>query len=211
MVFNECIFGDTVAHTTADFSLGGMLTNNKIILNSCTFNSTTEIDSAIPTTYLDDRAYVSVIRKDNTDGANTLYINQGVVTPDTAIYRTASPSIKISPTSATITATTKLFPFTVPVSNGQTVTPSVYVRESVVGDGTDYNGNRIRLYVAQNINLGIASDTLLDTATASSEGAWEQLTGTTSAVTDDGVLEFYLTCDGTTGWINYDDITATTA
>lgn len=210
-MLNECIFGATVAHTTADVSLGAMLTNNRIVLNSCTFNSTTEIDSAIPTSYLDPRSYVSVLRKDNTDGAHTLYVNQGIVTPDTTIYRTASPSVRITPKSATIPVNTTLFSFSVPVNNGQTATPSIYVRESVVGDGTDYNGNRIKLYVKKNLNLGITSDTLLDTATGSSEGAWEQLTGTTAAVTDGGVLEFYLTCDGTTGWINYDDITVTTA
>ena len=80
-----------------------------------------------------------------------------------------------------------------------------------MGDGTDYNGNFAKLYVKANYNLGITSDTLLDTATALSTGAWEALTGATAAVTDDGVLEFYVVLDGTTGWLNIDDFSFTNA
>lgn len=205
--FNNCTFGSSVAHTNADIGFVA-LQDSKYYFNSCTLSSSTEITS---TTYafLEDSGLVSIIRKDDTDGNHLMHIKYAIVTPDTTIYRTASPSIRIAPKSATIEANSKLFAFKVPINNGQTATPSIYVRESVVGDGTDYNGNRIKLYVAKNVNLGISSDTLLDTATGSSEGAWEQLTGTTSAVTDDGVLEFYITCDGTTGWINYDDIIVT--
>lgn len=209
IVCNNCNFGTIVAHTSSDIN-ASFSTGARLVLNSCTMASTTEITSTVYTG-IDRTGYVSFIRKDNTDGAHSMYILQGIVTPDTSIYRTASPSVRITPKSATVEAETKLFPFSVPVNNGQTCTPTLYVRESVVGDGTDYNGNRIKLYVKANYNLGITSDTLLDTATGSSEGAFEALTGTTAAVTDDGVLEFYLTCDGTTGWINYDDFSATLA
>lgn len=136
---------------------------------------------------------------DATPGNNRMYIRQGIVSSDTTIFNTASPSIRITPKSATVEANTKTFTFKVPVNSGQTCTPSVYVRESVVGDGTDYNGNPIKLYLKSNVNIGITTDTLIDTATGASVGAWEQLTGTTSAASSDGVMEFYLTCDGTTG------------
>jgi len=99
----------------------------------------------------------------------------------------------------------------VPVNSGQACTPVVYVRESEAGDGAAYNGSRVDLYVKANYNLGITSDTLLATATAASDGAFEQLTGTTATVTDAGVLEFYVVCNGTMGWINIDDFTATNA
>lgn len=36
-------------------------------------------------------------------------------------------------------------------------------------------------------------------------GTWETLTYTTPAVTNNTVLEFYVDCDGTTGWVNIDD------
>lgn len=205
--FNSCTFGATTAHTTADVSITAVQ-GCQCVFNNCTFASTTEFNSTIHT-FLDENAYVGVQRLDTTAGNHKAFIRQGIITRDTTIFRTASPSLRIEPKSATIAASTHVKPFAVPVNSGQTCTPSVYVRESVVGDGTDYNGNRIKLYVKANYNLGITSDTLLDTATASSEGAFEELTGTTAAATDDGVLEFYITCDGTTGWINIDDFTAT--
>jgi hypothetical protein len=39
---------------------------------------------------------------------------------------------------------------------------------------------------------------------------WQKLTYTTPAVTGDGVAEFYVDCDGTTGWVNFDDWSTTT-
>jgi hypothetical protein len=36
-------------------------------------------------------------------------------------------------------------------------------------------------------------------------GQWEPLTYTTATFSNDGVAEFYVDCDGTTGWINVDD------
>lgn len=41
-------------------------------------------------------------------------------------------------------------------------------------------------------------------------GTWETLTYTAPPVLDDSVLEFYVDCDGTTGWINVDDWSTTT-
>ena len=41
-------------------------------------------------------------------------------------------------------------------------------------------------------------------------GDWEPLTYTTPAVANDCVLEFYMDCDGTAGWINIDDFKTTT-
>jgi len=205
--FNSCTFGATTAHTTADVSITAVQ-GCQCVFNNCTFASTNEFNATVHT-FIDENGYVGVQRLDTTAGNHKAFVRQGIITRDTTIFRTASPSLRIEPKSATIAASTRVKPFAVPVNSGQTCTPSVYVRESVVGDGTDYNGGRIKLYVKANYNLGITSDTLLDTATASSEGAFEEITGTTAAVTDDGVLEFYITCDGTTGWINIDDFTAT--
>lgn len=208
--FNNCSFGQTVAHVTADVYANNAAMTTQIYFNNCTFASTTEIGNNVHL-YLLDQSVIGVQRGDTTAGNHTLYVKQGIITRDTTIYKTASPSIRITPKSATITCSNKLFPFRVPVNSGQTCTPTIYVRESESGDGAAYNGNRVKLYVKANYNLGITSDTLLDTATSASDGAWEGLTGTTSAVTDDGVLEFYIVADGTTGWINVDDCSATVA
>jgi len=41
-------------------------------------------------------------------------------------------------------------------------------------------------------------------------GVWQTLSYTTPPVTNDSVLEFYVDCDGTSGWINVDDWNTTT-
>lgn len=207
--FNSCTFGVGVAHSTSDLSISAVHPVT-VILNNCTLASTLEFN-ATAYAFVTDEVYVGVQRKDTTATNHLTYVKQAIITPDTSIYRTASPSLRIAPKSASITSSTKIFPFRAYVNTGQTATPSIYVRESVVGDGTDYNGNFAKLYVKANYNLGITSDTLLDTATAASTGGWEQLTGTTAAVTDNGVLEFYIVVDGTTGWLNIDDFSYTRA
>jgi hypothetical protein len=103
-------------------------------------------------------------------------------------------------------STIKLYhsPKKINIANGKTCKVSVWVRKSVIGDGVAYNGSQPRLIVKANPALGSNSDVVLATASASS-GTWELLTGTTTAVTDNGVLEVLVDCDGTTGWINVDD------
>ena len=64
--------------------------------------------------------------------------------------------------------------------------------------------------VKANVGAGIATDTVLATATGASTGSWQTLTGTTIAITDMCILEFYVDCDGTQGWINIDDWSSTT-
>lgn len=76
------------------------------------------------------------------------------------------------------------------VASGATATISVYVRKSSAGDGTAYTGNQPRLIVRKNLAAGITSDTVLATAAAAT-GSWEQLSGTTIAVSEDCSLEFF--------------------
>jgi hypothetical protein len=52
--------------------------------------------------------------------------------------------------------------------------------------------------------IGITTDTVIATASAAA-GSWGQISGTTAAASDDGVFEFVVDCDGTTGWTNVDD------
>lgn len=103
----------------------------------------------------------------------------------------------------------------VAIAAGQTVTVKVWVRESVLADGTDYIGKRIGLYVRRNHEMGYDADTLLASGTIASEGAFEQISGTTIAAPVNGVLEFFLAVGlttittATTGWINYQDWSVT--
>lgn len=213
--FINCDFGVAtgiyVAHTTGDITLA-QPTIGKIEMTNCRLASSTEV--AYQYNLFGDESMISSQKHDQTAGNHKTWKQQGTITIDTSIYRTLSPSMRMTPIS--VASTTNKFEsgsFKVNVGNGQTCTPSVYVRESVIGDGYDYSGNRIRLILKRNDAMGITSDTIIATATASSEGGWEALSGTTSAVTDDGVLEFVVDCDyGTANsWINVDDFTATVA
>ena len=75
----------------------------------------------------------------------------------------------------------------------------------MIGDGAAYNGNQPRLMLRRNAAVGITSDTVLATSSAAGDGAFEVLSGTTVAASDNGVMEVYLDCDGTAGWVNVDD------
>lgn len=122
-----------------------------------------------------------------------------------------SPSVRLTPTSASVKLpTAPVFRgIKVPVANGVAgKTVSVFVRKSVVGDGTAYNGNQPRLVQRANYALGQTADVVLATAAAAA-GTWEKLTGTLSTPTDDGAFEVFVDCDGTTGWVNVDDWTTT--
>lgn len=151
---------------------------------------------------LDSIGFIKSSRHDQTEGAFKSWFSGGVVERDTTIFNTAAPSERLTP----ISATTKLAsgPRLVAVDDGGTITINAYVRKSATGDGAAYNGNQPRLIVRANPACGITTDTVLDTMTVGT-GTWEQLTGTTAAVDADGALEFYVDCDGTTGWINVDD------
>lgn len=143
----------------------------------------------------------------NVSGDHRMYQYGGTITLDTVIFSATSPSIRMTP--AVSTAKTYTVPQKVPVSSGATCTVSVLVRKSVVSDGTAYNGSQPRLIVKKNYLGGIMSDTLLTTGTTAN-GIWETLQGTTPRVIADCVLEFYVDCDGTTGWINVDKWSSTT-
>jgi hypothetical protein len=79
--------------------------------------------------------------------------------------------------------------------------------------------NAPRLVVAKNVALGIKEDTILDQFTEEmmidkNYTDWVLLQGSTPAVTNDGVLEFYVDCCGDnvngTGYINVDSWSAST-
>lgn len=174
----------------------------QIVFINCKLGGANEVATS---SNMGENSFVSSQRNDQTNNTHKSWYKYGTIILDTSFYRTASPSERLTPNNASNKLSSGIRQAA--VSNGATLTPSVYVRESVTGDGTDYNGARARLWVKRNDAIGITADTLLATATISSEGAFQQLTGTTIAATDAGVMEFYVDCDGTTGWLNVDDWT----
>lgn len=150
------------------------------------------------------RAGFGSMKHDQVSGAHRMWKSTGTISSDTSIFNTASPSERITPINASqkLESGSRL----VPVDSGSTKTISVYVRKSATGSGdaASYNGNQPRLVVRRQDHLGVTSDTVLDTMTASG-GSWEQLSGTTASASEDGAFEVFVDCDGTTGWINVDD------
>lgn len=197
-IIYNATFGGTAAedHTTGDIVSTGQLSS--CIFHSSTFNSPTEYPLSInkPGTSYQSQKH------QNTAGNDKIVAYEGTITRDTTIYNSASPSLRMSPARSFVKLMSPLF--TTAVKSGNTVTIQVNIRQSVVGDGTAYNGAAPRLIVRANPVAGILTDTVLDTASGAA-GSWELLSGTTAAVSENTILEFYVDCDGTTGWVNVDD------
>ncbi len=201
--------GIKVAHSTGDINCPAF-SSQKIVLNNCLLSSATEVATQAN---LVEGSYIASQKHDQTNGLHKTWKPEGtLVFETTAGLYDSTPSLRMTPLSASKKLTSKgrwgAICFGA-VTNGNTLTVSVKVRESVAGDGTDYNGNRVRLIVKRNEAAGITADTVLATATGASVGAFETISGTTPAVTDDAVLDFEVDCDGTTGWVNVDSWTIT--
>ena len=194
------ISGIKTAHTN-DIALQTVGTSLlRVILNNTKLASTVEVSN--PVTGLSPRSFISSQKHDQTAGLHKTWKKYGIITIETTTTHTGSQSVKLTPNDAS----KKLVgpSFFVAVANGATITPTIYVYEDA-----SYNGARARLIVKQNDAVGIAADTVLDTATAASDAAWEGLTGTTAAATDDGVMEFVVDCDGTAGNLFVDSFSVT--
>ena len=209
IILDNCDFstvsGIKVAHSEADISFQSIMQGIHIIARNTKFGASTEVTKQFNMTR---DAFVSSSRHDQTAGSHKTWLRDGTLSTDTTIFNTASPSMRMTPTSATVKLESAPFShgMKVAVNNGGTVTVSVRTRRSSAGDGAAYNGAQPRLIVRANPALGASfnSDTVLDTHTAA-DGTWETLTGTTASVTDDGVIECVVDADGTAGWINVDD------
>lgn len=207
--------GIKTTHTTADIGA--------VIAASNTFTMTgSNVTSGSSTTFnVGTNVFLNAgfNKWGGVDGANRSYQSSYLASPvlitrsDTVIFKTASPSQRGTPLQTNVKSRSSIK--TIALASGATTTISVWVRKSAVGDagGANYNGAQPRLMVETNQSCGIgtgASDVVLDTMTEA-VGTWEQLTGTTSAVSADCVLSAYVDFDGTAGWVNTDDWAASNA
>lgn len=275
--FENCTFSAPTGIKTAatnDFAISSAMAA-RIELHNCTLGASTEVSAQA--SMAKGLGYIASQRHDGTAGNHVLWVREGRVQSDTAIWRTALPSLRLTSTSingfavsavsgqptisptgvgitnfvvggflynltyfpngATITAishqsntltldtnssaTGSVSPIyyerlasappgqgvKVPVNAGQTVTISVWVRKSVVGDagGAAFIGAQPRLIQRASPAVGITSDIVLATATGGN-GTWEQLSATCTAPTgDNAVLEFVVDSVGSAGWVNVDD------
>ena len=146
----------------------------------------------------------------NITGYHVTYLAAGNRSIDSTITcninETTSPSERLTPQSNIfkLRSGSKF----VALNEGESTSIQVYVRKSTLAtNGVEYNGTAPRLILKRNGALGINSDVVMGQLDAASEN-FLKLSGTTPVVTDDGVLEFYIDCDGTQGWINIDNWTA---
>lgn len=198
----NCDFGPTsgifVAHAAEDIFLGA--DNYEITLVDTVLRATQEIDtgSAAP----GGDSFIAYQRQDGTTNVHQKQYVTGTVAYDTSVFRTASPSEKLSPTAGTLNHKLRSGVRRVPITSGETVSIGVYVRKT-----STYNGNNARLVQLMNAAVGNNADTTIATHSAAAD-TWQLLSGTTAAAAEDGVCEFVVECDGTAGSVYTDDWSA---
>jgi hypothetical protein len=198
-VLDSCVIGSPVAHTTADITDVCVRNQHQLVLRNCLLASTTEISGQANYTV---QSWTQSARHDQTAGNQKSFYKYGVATLDNTFYVVSAPSQRLTPNSTI--SKFRSVEKRIAVPTGKRAKVSVWVRKSVVGDGTVYNGSEIRMVQLEDSAIGVNTDTVLTSSTAASYGAFEKITGTTAVVTDNGVVRIVLDCDGTTGWINSD-------
>lgn len=202
--FTSCTFGVGTAHTTADFNFASPAwAGVKIMFLNCNLASTGK--EVVGQANMAPESYLKHQMWKQTTGSHRTYFQSGTVTRDTSIFNIASPSERLTPISASLKLASEASG--IPCDSGATISYSVWIRRSVVGDGAAYNGNAPRLILSADVTLGYSTSTVLATSSGVA-GTWEKLTATITAPTDDGVPQVYLDVDGTAGWVNKDDAVA---
>lgn len=197
---NGCSFGATTTHATGDISITVVGVTLDMAVNNTTLASATQVANVVAN--LNGDSSVQLQRINGTNGNHKTLYRYGTIQYDSTIFNTASPSSRMTPNNANLKLSRRGTFFQ--VASGSTCSPSVWVRKSVVGDGTAYTGNQPRLIVRANPAAGYSSDTVLATGVAAN-GTWELLSGTTVAALDDTAFEIFVDCDGAAGWVNVDD------
>jgi hypothetical protein len=190
-------------HSTADFYWPAA-TSARVMAYRCKFGST--VSSGTSNLSL-DMPYVSGIysmKHNQVAGDHRRYLAAGTARTSTSIYKSLPPSEQLTPASAS--RKLRSGGYRRGVANGAALNVSVWVYVT-----SSYTGTAPRLRVAQNYAIGITADTTLATFSGSTD-TWVLLTATSpTASGDDGVMEFYVDCDGTAGSVYVDDWSATEA
>lgn len=203
---DNCDFGTAngvkAAHT-GDIVVNATM-HPRISARNTKMASATEVSTTAGT--MQTNSFVTSQNHDQTAGNHKTWMKNGIVQTDTSIFNTASPSMKMTPNSASLkleSATQfrgKLFK----IDSGASITVAASIRKSAAGDGAAYTGSQPRLIARANPGIGINVDTVLATYSAST-GSWNEISGATPTATDDGAVEVVVDCDGTAGFINVDD------
>jgi len=204
-IFTNCVIGKdhlgNNSNHSALFLMNNFVQNVNIILVNPTISGTIASRSTTVRGWHHVQG-VTILRLNGSSGDDYIYMNNGTLSKDTIIYKTSSPSSRLTPDG-----TQKYLPTSivrVPVKSGQSCTISVWVRKSIAGDGSAYNGSQPNLIWMYNTLADNSANSTVATMSAAA-GTWEQLSYTTPTINYDTVLEFLLICDGSSGWINVDE------
>jgi hypothetical protein len=180
------------------------MTYGSYTFNNCAFNNI-PIQNGLAGLYQPNASKTTgwaYMNYNQTSGYHVTYYANGSRMIDTSIHNDNYVSERLTPTSRTekLKSASKF----VALNNGDTTFISVFIRKSTLAsDGEAYNGNPPRLILRRNVSMGIYDDIVLGEYVATSD-LFQPIINTTPTVIDDGVLEFYVDCDGTQGWINVD-------
>jgi len=207
--FVNCDFsylsGNNYIGATNDISISATGTiYPKFEFNNCVFNAATPISLSLDNFNKD--SILSFVNYNKITGNNYIYKAWGVLSTDTTIVWSTSPSMRMTPISNNNRLQTTSF--FVPVRSGQKGSAAVRVRQSSNSDGIEYNGAVPILVFQENIPMGITGDIIIASGTAGLFGTWQILTGQSSTAPQDGVMKFAVTCGGpaySQGWVNVDD------
>jgi hypothetical protein len=206
LIFEDCSVGTGVDYTdpayvgptgSQPFGTDRLCMNTRVRFRDCQFG-------ALPIPHYQGNWIGGMIvtsqRHDLVQDDNRWWEPAGEGRSDSVILHNTLITERLTPLSASLKLESSRV--SINLKTTDTATVSVAVRESVVGDGTDYNGNRLRLVAKASLYAGLATDTVLDTATVASEGAWEALSGSISGMDRDTIIEFVVDGDGDAGWFN---------
>lgn len=197
--FENCTFGVVTGIKTAHTQdMSASFHHFRLTFRNCTLASATQVASQGAMT---PGGYVRAQKLGGVSGVNKTWYRYGTITREVTTVHTGGQSAKMTPINASNKLELPVLQKT--VASGATIAVGAFVYEDAA-----YNGARSRLILKKNIALGINADTVLSTATAASDAAWEQLTATTPAASEDGVMEFVVDCDGTAGNLFVDSISA---
>jgi hypothetical protein len=193
--------GIWVAHSTQDILIDSAAIVD-LVINNALLAATTELTM----TAAGGGTAVRLQRRDRVATQHVTKTVRGDLTYETTTVD-VSPSLKMTPNCVSplkLQSNAGFYGkgFRVKADSGQTATFNVKVRK----DGT-YAGNAPRLILCANPALGIAADVVGATLSVGIN-TWETLTYTTGAVTDNGVLEFLVDCDGVAGNVFVDTASA---
>lgn len=202
VIFENCTFGVAagihVAHSTADIDFTAntdkvvdLVLRNTLLASGTEFANRTTIIA---------RGRIRYQKQDQVANDHlTDYPALGTIEYESTIFHGSAPSEKLTPSGATAALRLRSQIRRIPVESGQAMAVSVWVRKSAA-----YAGSTVRLLLLSNAAIGITDDTVLDSMTAAAD-TWEQLSGTTVAVSADGVLEVCIEVDGSAGIVYVDD------